>query len=63
MGNHQSKGRFLTGLPRFTSFAAIVLHGILSTIQPELEQRAAHQAYNKTRGMINMDHLGLSSVM
>jgi hypothetical protein len=27
-------------------FAAIVLHEILSTIQPELEQRAAHRAYN-----------------
>jgi hypothetical protein len=33
---------FSQGCPASPVFAAIVLHDILSTIQPKLEQRAAH---------------------
>ncbi|KAL7503585.1 hypothetical protein ACHAXN_002323, partial [Cyclotella atomus] len=41
---------FSQGCPASPAFAAIILHDILSKIQPELECRAAHRALNNDKG-------------
>ena len=49
---------FSQGCPASPVFAAIVLHDILSKIQPLLKQRAAHQALNGDKGDDNLGSLG-----